>query len=56
MFFAGTSGRVLLSSEDRMTLFDTQSRATLAEIQVPRIKYVVWSADYNYVALLSKHG
>lgn len=56
MFFAGTSGRLLLSSEDRMTLFDTQSRLTLAELQVPRIKYVVWSGDYNYVALLSKHG
>lgn len=56
MFFAGTSGRLLLSSEDRMTLFDTQSRMTLAELQVPRIKYVVWSGDCNYVALLSKHG
>jgi len=56
MFFAGTSGRLLLSSEDRMTLFDTQSRMTLAELQVPRIKYVVWSGDYNHVALLSKHG
>ena len=56
MFFAGTSGRLLLSSEDRMTLFETQSRMTLAELQVPRVKYVVWSADYNHVALLSKHG
>mmetsp|Transcript_38434 Transcript_38434/g.85815 ORF Transcript_38434/g.85815 Transcript_38434/m.85815 type:complete len:1259 (-) Transcript_38434:290-4066(-) len=56
MFFAGTSGRVLLSSEDRMTLFDTQSRMTVAELQVPRVKYVVWSGDLNHVALLSKHG
>lgn len=56
MFFAGTAGRVLLSSEDRMTLFDTQSRMTIAEIQVPRVKYVVWSSDYSKVALLSKHG
>jgi coatomer protein complex subunit alpha (xenin) len=56
MFFAGTSGRLLLSSEDRMTLFDTQSRMTIAELQVPRVKYVVWSGDYNHVALLSKHG
>ena len=56
MFFAGTSGRLLLSSEDRMTLFDTQSRMTIAEIQVPRVKYVVWSSDFNHVALLSKHG
>ena len=39
-----------------MTLFDTQSRMTLAELQVPRVKYVIWSGDYNHVALLSKHG
>jgi coatomer protein complex subunit alpha (xenin) len=56
IFFAGTSGRILLSSEDRMTLFDTQSRMVIAEIQVSRVKYVVWSSDLNHVALLSKHG
>jgi len=56
IFFAGASGRVLLSSEDRMTLFDTHSRKVLAELQVPRVKYVVWSNDCSHVALLSKHG
>ena len=39
-----------------MILFETQSRMTLAELQVPRVKYVVWSGDYSHVALLSKHG
>ena len=56
MFFAGTPGRILLSSEDKMTLFDINSRKTVSELQVPRVKYVIWSHDYNFVALLSKHG
>jgi coatomer subunit alpha len=56
IFFGGTSGRILLSCDDRMTLFDTQSRMVVSEIQVPRVKYVVWSGDMSHVALLSKHG
>ena len=55
LFFAGTSGRILMKSEDRVLLFDQQARKTVAELQVPRIKYVVWNADYSLVALISKH-
>lgn len=29
---------------------------SLASIKISKVKYVVWSADMNYVALLSKHG
>ena len=56
MFFAGASGRLLLRSDDRITLFEQQSRRVLAELQVPRVKYVVWNKDCTCVALLSKHG
>lgn len=29
---------------------------TLASIKLAKVKYVVWSADMSYVALLSKHS
>ena len=50
LFPTGTSGRVLLKSEDRVMLYDLQARKTLAELQVARVKYVVWSKDYSSVA------
>jgi coatomer protein complex subunit alpha (xenin) len=27
----------------------------IAELQAPRVKYVVWNKDYSMVALISKH-
>jgi len=55
LFFAGTSGRLLMKSEDRVMLYDQQARKVIAELQVPRVKYVVWNKDYSMVALISKH-
>jgi len=56
LFFAGTAGRILLRSEDRVSLFEPQSRRVLAELQVQRVKYVQWNKDSSCVALISKHG
>jgi len=39
-----------------MVLFDVQQRTSVADLSTPFIKYVVWSADMNHVALLSKHA
>lgn len=55
IFFGGVSGRLLLRSEDKVILYDQAARKVLAELQVPRVKYVVWSPDCSYVALLAKH-
>eukprot|EP00249_Psilotum_nudum_P025087 c29370_g1_i2 orf=331-3948(+) len=55
IFFAGT-GNLLCRSEDRIMLFDLQQRNVLGEIQTPLIKYTIWSADFENVALLSKHA
>mmetsp|Transcript_10079 Transcript_10079/g.32872 ORF Transcript_10079/g.32872 Transcript_10079/m.32872 type:complete len:1080 (+) Transcript_10079:122-3361(+) len=56
IFFAGTSGRLLLRLDDRLLLFETQSRRILSELQVQRVKYVHWSPNNAFVALISKHG
>jgi len=40
----------------QVVMFDVQQRTTLGELSTPFIKYVVWSADMNHVALLSKHA
>jgi coatomer protein complex subunit alpha (xenin) len=55
LFFAGTSGRILMKSEDRVLLYDQQARKTISELMVPKVKYVVWNSDYSLVALTSKH-
>lgn len=55
LFFAGTTGRVLLKSDDRVVLYDHQARKVLAELHVPRVKYVVWNNDFSLAALQSKH-
>lgn len=56
MFAAGTAGRVLLRSEDRISLFDTQARRVLGEVVVPMVRHVVWNKDGSMVALLCKHA
>ncbi|CAL8462821.1 g2355 [Coccomyxa elongata] len=55
IFYAGT-GTLLCRSEDKVVLFDVQQRTAVADLSTPFIKYVVWSADMNHVALLSKHA
>ena len=54
LFVAGTSGRLLMRSPDRLLLFDQQARKTITELQVAQVKSVVWNSDYSLVALLSK--
>lgn len=54
IFYAGT-GNLLCKAEDRVAIFDIQQRLTLAELQTPAVKYVVWSGDMESVALLGKH-
>ena len=55
LFFAGSSGRVIIKSDEKLMLFDQLARKVLAELQVPRVKYVVWNKDYSMIALISKH-
>jgi coatomer subunit alpha len=55
LLFAGISGRIILRSEDKLTLFEQQSRRTIFELQAVRIKYIIWNKDYSLVALLGKH-
>ncbi|XP_076090931.1 coatomer subunit alpha-like isoform X1 [Mytilus galloprovincialis] len=54
IFYAGT-GCLLLKDADGVTLFDVQQKRSLASVKISKVKYVVWSADMSFVALLSKH-
>lgn len=55
IFASGTLGRVLLKSDDRIVLYDTQARKVLSELQASKVKYIVWNKDNSLVALMSKH-
>jgi coatomer subunit alpha len=57
MFYGGTAGRLLLRSEDKISLFENQSRRIIGELQTSsqRIKYAQWNDDCSLVALMGKH-
>ncbi|ESZ97891.1 putative Coatomer subunit alpha [Sclerotinia borealis F-4128] len=55
IYFGGT-GNVLLITATAVHLYDIQQMKTTAELAVSGVKYVVWSNDGLYAALLSKHN
>ena len=55
VFFGGT-GSLLMVTPTLVSLYDIQQKKQLAELSVPGVKYVVWSNDGLYAALLSKHN
>lgn len=55
IYFGGT-GCLLLITGSSVVLYDIQQKKQLAELAVNGVKYVVWSNDGLYAALLSKHN
>lgn len=55
VYFGGT-GCLLLITPTMVVLYDIQQKKQLAELSVAGVKYVVWSGDGLYAALLSKHN
>ena len=55
VFFGGT-GCLLLVTPSIVALYDIQQKKQLTELAVAGVKYVVWSSDGLYAALLSKHN
>ena len=56
LFNGGTAGRILLRAEDKLILFEQQSRRVLGEISAPKAKFVAWTSDSSKVAILCKVG
>ena len=55
IYFGGT-GSLLLLTATSVVLYDIQQKKQLAEASVAGVKYVIWSNDGLYAALLSKHN
>lgn len=55
IYFGGT-GCLLLIAPTVVVLYDIQQKRQIAELAVTGVKYVVWSSDGLYAALLSKHN
>ncbi|KAK5099113.1 hypothetical protein LTR70_001263 [Exophiala xenobiotica] len=53
--FGGT-GCLMCLTPTNVVLFDIQQKKQLAELAVTGVKYVTWSNDGMYAALLSKHN
>lgn len=55
IYFGGT-GNLLIITPSAVYLYDIQQKKSTAELAVNGVKYVVWSNDGLYAALLSKHN
>ncbi|KAH7122879.1 coatomer WD associated region-domain-containing protein [Dactylonectria macrodidyma] len=55
IYFGGT-GNLLIITPTAVHLYDIQQKKSIAELAVSGVKYVVWSNDGLYAALLSKHN
>lgn len=55
IFYGGTAS-IILSSTTSVVLYDIQQQKTIAEVNSPPVKYVIWSGDGALVALMSKHS
>ena len=55
IFFGGT-GLLLIVTPTLVVLYDVEQRKQVGELSVNGVKYVVWSGDGAYAALLSKHN
>lgn len=55
IYFGGT-GNILIITPTAVHLYDIQQKKTVSELAVNGVKYVVWSNDGLYAALLSKHN
>lgn len=57
LIFPGGSNKLLLKSEERVALYDLTARKVVEEVAVPGgVRYVIWSCNGQYVALVSKHN
>jgi coatomer protein complex subunit alpha (xenin) len=55
--FPGGNNRVILKSEEKVILYNVVDRKIVEEVSVPTgVRYVVWSNNGQYVALMSKHN
>lgn len=55
IYFGGT-GSLLIITPTTIYMYDIQQKKSTAELSVSGVKYVVWSNDGLYAALLSKHN
>lgn len=55
VYFGGT-GNLLIITPTAVHLYDIQHKKSTAELSVNGVKYIVWSNDGLYAALLSKHN
>ena len=54
MIFPAPLGKVLIHSEDTLSLYDVSARKVLHELQIADIKNVYWSHNFTYAAIITK--
>lgn len=54
--FDGGLKNIIVVTKSTVYLYDTELRTSVAELPIFGVRHVIWSADMQYVALLSKNG
>ena len=54
--FFGGAGSLLMVTPTAVVSYDIQQKKQIAELSVSGVKYIIWSGDGLYAALLSKHN
>jgi coatomer protein complex subunit alpha (xenin) len=55
--YTGGKDRILMKCEEKVIMYDLTAKKIVGELAVPGgVRYVVWSANGNNVALMSKHN
>lgn len=55
IFYAGLKN-IIVVTKSTVHLFDTELRTSISEIPLFGVRHVIWSADMQFVAFLSKNG
>lgn len=53
--FSAVTGRLLLTTDDKVHLYDLEQQKIVASVNAVGVKFAVWSEDNSKVALLGKH-
>nr|CAG4708473.1 unnamed protein product [Naegleria fowleri] len=53
--FSAVSGRLLMTTDDKVHLYDLEQQKVISSVNAAGVKFAVWSDDNTKVALLGKH-
>jgi hypothetical protein len=54
MIYPGPLGKVLISSDDQLSLYDISARKVIHEVSASDVKNVYWTQNFTFAAVVTK--